>query len=287
MPILDDLKTYGYSVQRNTVPRQTCERFAARLDEIEAHKRKNGTLYDVGIQAVIYNLFEEDADLFLPLIDGEPIFPEVQQILGNGQQITLNSLSASRSIRVNHEPEGDPWKAHIDARMPAPDFGHTESIVAMTCLDDFTSTSGATRLWPYSHLSGSRPPLGVDTDKLPGAVQVEAPRGSVIYWLGQTWHAISKNLSGVRRWGLIHHYTYWWIKPTFDYTFCGAGVYKRLTTRQKAILGFNSRPPVSADLRVFTVTDAEKLPDNYEAAMRIDYAKGHAPATAHRSADTK
>ena len=142
MPILDDLKTYGYSVQRNTVPRQTCERFAARLDEIEAHKRKNGTLYDVGIQAVIYNLFEEDADLFLPLIDGEPIFPEVQQILGNGQQITLNSLSASRSIRVNHEPEGDPWKAHIDARMPAPDFGHTESIVAMTCLDDFTSKVG-------------------------------------------------------------------------------------------------------------------------------------------------
>ena len=157
MPILDDLKTYGYSVQRNAVPQQTCERFAARLDEIEAHKRNNGTLYDVGIQAVIYNLFEEDTDLFLQLIDGEPVFPVVQQILGNGQQITLNSLSASRSIHVNHEPDGDLWKAHIDARMPAPDFGHTESIVAMTCLDDFTAASGATRLWPYSHLSGSRP----------------------------------------------------------------------------------------------------------------------------------
>jgi ectoine hydroxylase-related dioxygenase (phytanoyl-CoA dioxygenase family) len=220
-------------------------------------------------------------------VDGDPVFSVVKQVLSNGQQLILNSLSASRSNKFEPGTNADAIKAHIDTRMPAPDFGHTESAIAMICVDDFTVENGAVRVWPYSHLTGMRPPPEVDTADLPGALQVCAPRGSVIYWLGQTWHSISRNLSGARRWGIISHHTYWWIKPTFDYTYCGAELYARLTPEQKGLLGFNSRPPASPDIRIFTVTKAHELPDDYEAAMRPDYSRGQKPATAHKSADSK
>jgi ectoine hydroxylase-related dioxygenase (phytanoyl-CoA dioxygenase family) len=288
MDILDQLKIFGYAVQPNAIDAATCAKYADELDKIEHYKVSNGLIKDIKHQVVVYNLHGEKPDLFLHLVDGDPVFGVVQKVLSNGQQIILNSLSASRSIKVNEKMDyGDAWRAHIDTRMPAPDFGHTESIVAAICLDDFTVENGATRVWPYSHLTGMRPPLNVDTDSLPGAVQLVAKRGTVFYWLGQTWHAISKNFSGQRRWGIIYHYTYWWIKPTFDYTQCGPELYHRLSTRQKGLLGFNSRPPSSPDIRVYTVTKADELPDDYEAAMRPDYSTDHKAATAYSSSDTK
>jgi ectoine hydroxylase-related dioxygenase (phytanoyl-CoA dioxygenase family) len=287
MNVLDQLKTFGYAIDRGAVPVDICDKLGSTLDNIESRKRADKSIYDVGIQAIIYSLHLEEPDAFIPHIDGSPIFDVAQQVLSNGQQIIMNSLSASRSVRASKAPDGDPWRAHIDTRMPAPDFGHTESIVAMICVDDFSRESGAVRLWPYTHLSGMRPPPSLHTNDLPGAVQIEASRGSVVYWLGQTWHAISPNLSGVRRWGIISQYTYWWIKPSFDYTHCGAEIYRRLTPRQRGLLGFSSRPPISPDIRIFTVTKPEDLPQDYEQAMRPDFASGQAPATAHKTADVK
>jgi ectoine hydroxylase-related dioxygenase (phytanoyl-CoA dioxygenase family) len=287
MDIIDQLRTFGYAVHEGAIDEAVCARYAVELDEIERLKRDNGSLYDVGYQVVIYNLHGEKPETFLHMLDGDPIFSVVQRVLSNGQQITLNSLSASRSVKLGEEDYGDAWRAHIDTRMPAPDFGHTESIVATICLDDFTIENGATRIWPYTHFSGMRPPLDIETDKLPGAVQVIARRGSIIYWLGQTWHAISKNTSGDRRWCIISQYTYWWIKPTFDYTHCGHDLYSRLSSRQKGLLGFNSRPPASPDIRIFTVTKADDLPGDYAAAMKPDFARGQNPSTSHLSNDSK
>lgn len=287
MDILNRLKTFGYAVQPDAIPVHVCEQYANRLDAIETRRRKDQTIFDTGFQAIIYGLHAECPDTFLHLLDAEPIFPVVQSVLSNGQQIILNSLSASRAIQVNENDFGDAWRAHIDTRMPAPDFGHTESVIAAICIDDFTVENGATRIWPYSHLSGMRPPPDIETEDLPGAQHMVAPKGSIIYWLGQTWHAISKNLSGQRRWCIIGQYTYWWIKPTFDYTHCGANLYSRLTSRQRGLLGFSSRPPISPDIRIFTVTKPEDLPDDYELAMGDRYALGQLPATSHKTADGK
>lgn len=289
MDVLEQLKIFGYAIQPGAINEATCARYADELDDIERRKRADGTIFDVdGYQVVIYNLHGEKPDTFLHMLDGGPVFPVVQQVLSNGQQIILNSLSASRAVKVAEGRDyGDVWRAHIDTRMPAPDFGHTESIIAAVCIDDFTVENGATRVWPYTHLSGMRPPPDIKTDSLPGAVSVVAKRGSIIYWLGQTWHAISKNLSGQRRWCILSQYTYWWIKPTFDYTQCGPEIYGRLSPRQKGLLGFNSRPPTSPDIRIFTVTKADELPDDYAAAMSPDFSTGQKPATAHIKADSK
>ena len=72
---------------------------------------------------------------------------------------------------------------------------------------------------------------------------VEAPRGSVVFFLGQTWHQIGKNQDDANRWGILCHYKRWWIKPSTDFTKCGPKVFKMLNNKQKELFGFNSISP--------------------------------------------
>ena len=108
-----------------------------------------------------------------------------------------------------------------------------------------------------------------DSIDLPGRIQCNVLRGSVIYILGQTWHDIGSKHGDNRRWGIIAYYARWWIKPTFDFTKCGSDVYCRLTPEQKALFGFNSRPPTNADKRILTMTKVDDLPDDYEDVLHM------------------
>jgi ectoine hydroxylase-related dioxygenase (phytanoyl-CoA dioxygenase family) len=267
MDIIEQLKTFGYAVQPDAIDPLTCARYADELDDLE---QSHCTYDNGGFQSVAYDFYREKPDIFLQLVDADPLFPVVQQVLSKGEQITLRSMNASRSVKTENSL-GSAGGIHFDAYSPAQSFANTDTVLAIICLDDFTAESGATYIWPYSHLSGTGPPANIGADSLPGSVQIHAKRGSILYYLGQTWHAIGKNLSGQRRWGIVSTYTYWWIKPAFDLTQCGPEIYERLSTRQKGLLGFNTRPPASAEIRINTVTKAEELPDEYAAAMKPDY----------------
>lgn len=64
-------------------------------------------------------------------------------------------------------------------------------------LDDFTSENGATRVFPGSHrLKGHEKPNASD------AVQAVMKKGSVVVYLGNTWHSGGENRTNQTRWGL-------------------------------------------------------------------------------------
>ena len=72
---------------------------------------------------------------------------------------------------------------------------------------------------------------------------VEAPKGSVVFFLGQSWHQIGKNINNNSRWGILIHFKRWWIKPSTDFTKCGPKIFKILNKKQKELLGFTSISP--------------------------------------------
>jgi hypothetical protein len=97
---------------------------------------------------------------------------------------------------------------HDDAptRIPRPRPAVTAA--TMICLDDYTDTNGATRLIPGSHLWG--PDRAGEDHEAKTAV---CPRGSVIYFLGTTWHSGGQNRSNKPRYALTVQFCMPFIRP--------------------------------------------------------------------------
>ena len=160
-------------------------------------------------------------------------------------------------------------KPHIDSHIASSVFKNTLDIVVFHCVDDFKHNNGATRVWPFSHTTGVICHKEYGASTYVGETVAEAPKGSLIFLLGQTWHQIGANISGVRRWGILSHYKRWWIKPTTDYTKCGREVFNLLTEEQKVLLGFSSRPPTYDSVRLKTNVEPGDIPKDYDEALNF------------------
>ena len=260
--VIDHLENFGFAIEEGVIPQSECLQLAEALDAVEAEQRALGyTKYMNDAQVTLFNVHLLAPDLFLDKINIPKVMEVVSSVLHD--DFILSNFNASRSVS-----KGGGKRAHIDSRVPIADFRHTMQIVAMLCLDDFTPENGSTYVWPYSHTTSQDPRKLRDSTDLPGRVQCYAPRGSVIYILGQTWHDIGSNCGNKRRWGVIAYYARWWIKPTFDFTKCGPEIYRRLTSCQKSLFGFNSRPPKYGDDRILTMTKVEDLPEDYYEAQQ-------------------
>ncbi len=261
---VEDLRNFGFAILEGVIPKEECSQMASTLNEIETEQRAlEQTKYMSSSQVTLFNVHLMKPDLFLEKINIPKVMEVVSSVLHD--EFILSNFNASRSVS-----KGGGQRAHIDSRVPVADFRNTLQIVAMLCLDDFTPENGTTCIWPNSHTSNQDPRHLRDLVDLPGRVESFAPRGSVVFVLGQTWHDVGPNLNGIRRWGIIAYYARWWIKPTFDFTQCGPEIFSRLTSQQKVLFGFNSRPPKDAIQRIMTVTNIEDLPDDYHKAIKTN-----------------
>lgn len=80
-------------------------------------------------------------------------------------------------------------------------------ISAMWALDDFTIENGATRVALENH--GNPAPVDLDKAEITQAVM---PKGSVLYYLGSTFHGGGANQTNAPRAGLINTYSLGWIR---------------------------------------------------------------------------
>ena len=74
----------------------------------------------------------------------------------------------------------------------------------MFCLNDFTEANGATRLVPFSHLTGLQPPP--DVPHTVPSIAAGAPAGSAVIFEGRTWHGTGANRANGPRLGLLATY---------------------------------------------------------------------------------
>ncbi|MBC7804122.1 MAG: phytanoyl-CoA dioxygenase family protein [Candidatus Parcubacteria bacterium] len=259
--LLKSLSDFGYGVLEGVLSPQECAGLCKHLDSIEAERRASKDIFTDEQRVMLWNIHQSHPEIFLDKINVPEVMSVVKTVLK--EEVTLGSF-----IGIRNQDRHVKLNAHIDARVPTPAFEHTIQMVAMFCMTDFTVKNGSTLLWPLSHRSGLNPKeIYAPGTPLPGHVQVEAKAGDVLFFLGQTWHDVGPNLSGEKRWGLLSYYARWWVKPSFDYTACGPELFKRLSSEQKVLLGFNSRPPKSASYRLNTVMPIGNVPEDYDAAL--------------------
>ena len=114
-------------------------------------------------------------------------------------------LNHSHLINVGPGAKGQPL--HRDEavwdRMPGLGVGSHLQFASVVALVDFTAENGATRVAPGSHLWDGDP-RGL-TGRVPVADEVcsaEMPAGSVVLYLGWTFHGAGRNRTDVQRRGL-------------------------------------------------------------------------------------
>ena len=101
---------------------------------------------------------------------------------------------------------------HLDdgiypVRMP----GMQLQISAMWALEDFTEENGATRVALGSHLD-SNITNTAEVQYQDDIVQAVMPKGSVLFYLGTTWHGGGANRTDKPRAGLINTYALGWLR---------------------------------------------------------------------------
>jgi ectoine hydroxylase-related dioxygenase (phytanoyl-CoA dioxygenase family) len=264
--LLTDLQDKGYGVLHDVFSNHECDMMGDALDELERYHLQHNTGFVTnsnGRQNTVLNVHYLAPDKFLTHIANPRILEAAKLVLKD--QVILSNFNASRAVKN----DAASYRIHIDSRKPNPDFQHTYQLVANICVDSFTATNGGTVVVEGSHKSGKDPrEIDVSPAQITHAI---APRGSVVFLLGQTWHDIGHNRDATRRWSIIAYYSCWWIKPTFDFVAaCNEEIFAMADDTQKALLGFNTRPPVRWNERQKTVVDISHLPRSLDAAKAWD-----------------
>jgi ectoine hydroxylase-related dioxygenase (phytanoyl-CoA dioxygenase family) len=262
----------GYYVHNFVLNKKKCDNYIKALKKIQDKIKKNPSFNDERSdqgQEIIRDLVLRDPDVFLNLIDNTLVIKVLNEIFKD--KFILDNCMASNSVNVKNSYSG---LVHIDSHLSCSINNNTSDVVVLFCLEDFTKDNGATKIWPGSHLSGIRIQNSKNYRQLIKKKHqyVEAKKGSIIFFLGQTWHQIGKNTGKNSRWGILCHYKRWWIKPSTDYTKCGARIYSKLNQVQKELFGFNSISPkfnFKKQIRELkTLRDSSKLSQKYKEVIQ-------------------
>lgn len=264
----ESLNTFGFTLLKNVIPNNSLGTIRNQLEkQMEEEIVTNKLFSQQDDQITLRNVFHKAPQIFLPLLDLDPVTSILGSVFNDGY--ILQSMNASRSNPIGDRKHD--LDAHIDSRLPAKGIEHTLAICVAFCVDDFNESNGATRVWPFSHLSGLRPEEVLESGlTLPSPILVEAKAGDAIVFLAQLWHAIGPNRTDKSRWGVFSFFNPWWMKPTWDYKDCGEEMFNMLSNHQKQLLGFNTQTPSMNSPRTLTKTKINDLPSEYERAKRIE-----------------
>jgi len=122
-----------------------------------------------------------------------------------------------------------------DSLYPIENAGMELQIGAMWALDDFTAENGGTRVVLGSHRF-------LRSWHLPGVSDWESavmPSGSLLFYMGSTWHGGGSNQSNAPRMGLINTYSLGWLRQESNhYLETPPEVAARFGPRLRALLGY-------------------------------------------------
>ena len=270
--VINELFKNGYCIVENYLSSGKCEKTIKEIEKINNSKINKKPSYKKSLkrgQIAIRDIVLIKPKPFLNLIDKKFILKVLSKVFND--KFILENIMASNSINVKNKYAG---KIHCDSLLSTSNPRNSTDVVVQYCLDNFDKNNGSTKVWPRSHLSDVRPHVDINytKKKIKKFKYIKAKKGSVVFFLGQTWHQIGKNLNSKRRWAVIVHYRRWWMKPSTDFTKCGSSIYKQLNKTQKKLFGFNSISPKfnlrSKSSKIKTLRKLNKFPKSYFQALQ-------------------
>jgi hypothetical protein len=254
---LKNLDVYGYAIATEFLSQHEVAELKGRVDALWltiAEQKYKGRPSRDQDDKLIYNLQNRHKS-FIELL-GDPFIERICMAKLNDEYYRFIPSDKPNYILsyYNARSSGAKLDLHIDSYIPNPGrFASAMQIVFL--LDAMDSSNGCTVVVPGSHRSGEY------TDRaLLDVRPVVAKAGDLVVWDSRLWHGTTENKSGASRWALIATVTRWWMKQTMDIPRgLPDEIYRDLTERQKALLGFCSIPPADEQERINTKTGYESL----------------------------
>ncbi len=135
-------------------------------------------------------------------------------------------------------------------------------------LTDFTEDNGATHVVLGSHRHIS---MGENVD-FSNNVQAVMTRGSVLFYLGSTWHGAGENRSNDARMGLISNYSLGWLRPEVNqYLNVPLELVRTYDERMRCLLGYTTHDRRGNRLGCYMGSDSAFVDkDDYALPYRTD-----------------
>lgn len=211
----------GFFVVEDAVPPALVEALTAVVDRLDAQYRP---LKGRGPHELLNLLdFVGKDEIFLELLDWPRTFPKVWSILGWHIQLYHSHMNVTpplpadqRSAKKRLQWHQDSGRLNADLETdPRPRI----SLKVGYFLTDTRETDrGNFHVIPGSHLRNAIPFPADGVSDPGGAVAVQVPAGSAVFFDRRLWHAPSPNRSDVTRKVLFYGYSYRWLRPRDDMT---------------------------------------------------------------------
>lgn len=235
MDEIKQLKELGYVVFESTIPASITQEIENSLNQIDRH-----TIYsqDKTYTGSIINLFDRiPVHTISALIENSDVRRVVDAVLSD--TCVLHSFNG---VPLYADQTGLMTYFHRDSGRYIPGYNYFYNV--FTAITDFTEVTGGTFVVPKSHLVEEKPS---DEDIEKNKIQIHVPRGSVIIFNSNLYHASGINRTDKTRWGISTIYSRSFFKQQIDFA---AGVdphiANQLSERGRQLMGYYVRVPKSA-----------------------------------------
>jgi ectoine hydroxylase-related dioxygenase (phytanoyl-CoA dioxygenase family) len=226
----DTLMRDGYVIIKDLLSTEQCAAIRSSGLPLLNHTGRNSF---EGVQTQrVYNVLSKTRTL--------DDLAEHPRVLGLLDRLFLPNYLLSQSQIINIQPGEAPQALHFDDAFyriprPRPPLG----VGTVWAIDDFTAENGSTVIVPGSH--------NWDADELPNrtdAIPAIMPAGSVVVFLGTTWHGGGHNKSKKARFAVTHQYCEVYMRQQENYLLeLSKSTVRQMSPQMRALVGYSIHPP--------------------------------------------
>ena len=236
---LDDHERDGYTIIENEFDRSTVDGIRETVEPLFVHESGR-------------NAFEgfSTRRLYSPIDDTEVLDPVMEHpfALGLLDELFEPNYLLSQLQVIDIAPGEDAQGIHVDDGFypwprPRPALG-AATIVA---IDDFTADNGATEVIPGSHTWDDHVPTD---EEMATATPAVMPAGSMLFFLGATWHGGGANSTDRSRMCVTAQYCRPWCRPQENFSLSvSTQRVARSSEHVQRLLGYSIHPPFMGFVR--------------------------------------
>ncbi|HAS44836.1 MAG TPA: phytanoyl-CoA dioxygenase family protein [Microscillaceae bacterium] len=237
---LENLRINGFSIEEAIIEEEFCDKIASLLDQVyqtqeDSFGKEN--LAKIKELDMVRMPFLYD-QTFFKIFMHDLVLELTSKYLGNVFHLHLQNGIINRPQRKHHQTS---W--HRD--LPYQDWVISKPLGfnAFFCITDFNESNGATIVLPHSHQIDYFPNSKFIEDN---QLQVNAPKGSIIFFDSMIYHRAGVNLSDNVRYGINNMFVVPILKQQIDLaSYCST--MEHLDPKVAKILGVPYQTPTSVD----------------------------------------